>query len=176
MIMYFSCKHKLHFFVWLEYPLHFLIMIGILVSSFPGVAYGPLYYRALESAKCAGLRASKGNYSFKISLPLEAKRELQWWIDNFETATNPISRDPPQIFVQSDASLIGWSAVCDNVTTGGRWTAEESQLHINVLELQAAFFALQSLCSKESNTHIHLQLDNTTAVSYINAMGRNKSP
>ena len=82
-------------------------VIGILVSSFPGVAYGPLYYRALESAKCAGLRASKGNYSFKISLPLEAKRELQWWIDNVETATNPISRDPPQIFVQSDASLIG---------------------------------------------------------------------
>ena len=83
-------------------------MIGILVSSFPGVAYGPLYYRALESAKCAGLRASKGNYSFKISLPLEAKRELQWWIDNVETATNPISRDPPQIFVQADASLIDW--------------------------------------------------------------------
>ena len=151
-------------------------VIGILVSSFPGVAYGPLYYRALESAKCAGLRASKGNYSFKISLPLEAKRELQWWIDNVETATNPISRDPPQIFVQSDASLIGWGAVCDNVTTGGRWTAEESQLHINVLELQAAFFALQSLCSKESNTHIQLQLDNTTAVSYINAISGNKSP
>ena len=70
-------------------------MIGILVSSFPGVAYGPLYYHALESAKCAGLQASKGNYSFKISLPLDAKRELQWWIDNVETATNPISRDPP---------------------------------------------------------------------------------
>ena len=66
-------------------------VIGILVSSFPGVAYGPLYYRALESAKCAGLRASKGNYSFKISLPLEAKHELQWWIDNVETATNPES-------------------------------------------------------------------------------------
>ena len=33
-------------------------VIGILVSSFPGVAYGPLYYhgllnyRAFESAKC----------------------------------------------------------------------------------------------------------------------------
>ena len=26
MIMYFSCKHKLYFFVWLEYPLHFLII------------------------------------------------------------------------------------------------------------------------------------------------------
>ena len=52
-------------------------MVGILVSSFPGIAYEPLYYRALESANCAGLWASKGNYSFKISLPLEAKRELQ---------------------------------------------------------------------------------------------------
>ena len=75
-------------------------VIGILVCSFPGIAYGSLYYRALESAKCAGLQVSKRNYSFKISLPLEAKCALQWWINNIETATNPISHDPPQRFVQ----------------------------------------------------------------------------
>ena len=92
-------------------------VIGLIVASFPGVMYGPLYYRALESAKSEGLRAAKGNYSFKIALPPEAKLELQWWIDNIEAATNPVNRDPPHKCIQSDASLIGWGAVCEGVTT-----------------------------------------------------------
>ena len=31
-------------------------LIGKLCSSFPGVEFGPLHYRELESLKCAGLR------------------------------------------------------------------------------------------------------------------------
>ena len=38
------------------------------------------------------------------------------------------------------------------------------------LELLAAFLALQSFVS-QSNIHVRLKLDNTTAVSYINNMG-----
>ena len=74
-------------------------VIGIIVSSFSGVMDGPLYYRALESAKSEGLRAAKGNYSFKIALPSEARNKLQWWIDNIETTTNPINHDSPHKFV-----------------------------------------------------------------------------
>ena len=51
-------------------------VIGIIVSGFPGVMYGPLHYRALESSKSEGLRAGKENYSFKIALPSEARNEL----------------------------------------------------------------------------------------------------
>ena len=64
-------------------------VIGLIVSSFPGVMYDPLYYRALESAKSEGLRAAKGNYSFKIALPSEAKLELQWWIRNSHQSSKP---------------------------------------------------------------------------------------
>ena len=42
---------------------------------------------------------------------------------------------------------------------------------INLLELLAAFFALKSYCSKMENCHIQLQIDNTTAIAYINNMG-----
>ena len=41
-------------------------------------------------------------------------------------------------------------------------------VHINVLELQATLFALQSLCKNDTNVHIQMQLGNTTA---INSMG-----
>lgn len=60
--------------------------------------------------------------------------------------------------------------------TGGRWTDAETTNHINVLELQATYFALKAFCSNVSKTHIQLQIDNTTAVAYITNMGGSKSP
>ena len=48
----------------------------------------------------------------------------------------------------------------------------ESNCHINELETLAAFFfALKSFCPSMTNCHINIYIDNTTAVSYINAMG-----
>ena len=58
---------------------------------------------------------------------------------------------------------------------GGRWTSTEALRHIHILELQAAFFALKSLCHTVTNAHIQPQLDNTTAVAYLNKMGGCKS-
>lgn len=47
----------------------------------------------------------------------------------------------------------------------------ERKLHINVLELKAAFFALQCYAKKFRNCDILMRIDNTTAISYINKMG-----
>ena len=58
---------------------------------------------------------------------------------------------------------------------GGHWSEEESALHINVLELIAAFYALSSLCNDIRNAHIKLMVDNQTALAYINKMGGKKT-
>ena len=58
---------------------------------------------------------------------------------------------------------------------GGRWTPAEATAHINILELQAAFFALKSFASEVNDTHIQLQMNNTTAVAYLNNMGGSQS-
>jgi len=42
--------------------------------------------------------------------------------------------------------------------------------HINILELKAALFALQSLCGSETNCHILIKIDNTSAVACVNKM------
>lgn len=42
--------------------------------------------------------------------------------------------------------------------------------HINCLQLKAAKPGIQALCGKE-DVHILVQLDNATAVTYINDMG-----
>ena len=47
--------------------------------------------------------------------------------------------------------------------------------HINLLELQAAFFGLKSFADHTRGVHIQLQLDNTTAVAYVNNMRGSKS-
>ena len=46
--------------------------------------------------------------------------------------------------------------------------------HINLLELQAAFFGLKSFADHTRGLHIQLQLDNTTAVAYVNNMRGSK--
>ena len=37
----------------------------------------------------------------------DMKSELQWWVDNLERATCPISNGNPDIVIDTDASLTG---------------------------------------------------------------------
>jgi len=70
---------------------------------------------------------------------------------------------------------VGWEAVCGKTSTGGLWSLEEQGNHINYLELKAVLLGLQSLCALINGKHILVQSDNTTTVSYINAIGGIKS-
>jgi len=85
----------------------------------------------------------------------------------------------PTINLQTDASGSGWGATNGITAIGGKWNESEKHraLHneINYLELLAVFLALKSFCSDLSNIHIVVQVDNTTAVAYINGMGGTKS-
>ena len=49
-------------------------------------------------------------------------------------------------------------------------------MHINILELKAAFLTIQTFLKHRTNTSIKLRLDNTTAVAYINNKGGTRSP
>ena len=48
-------------------------IIGYLISSFPGVKFGALYYRYLEMDKIKALKQSKGNFDALMSV---SKKEL----------------------------------------------------------------------------------------------------
>ena len=73
--------------------------------------------------------------------------------------------------IESDASLTGWGAACQGQRTGGPWTEEEAQMHINCLELLAATFAVQTFMKQRTEATVLLMLDNTSAVVYINNLG-----
>ena len=146
-------------------------MIGLMVASFPGVMYGPLYYRQLEIEKVVTLKQNQGNFEASMILSDMARSDLHWWIENITDASNTAGRSNCQLIVYSDASLTGWGGVFNSITTGGQWTEDESQNHINYLEILACFLTLKAFCSQIKNCHVKTMIDNTTAVSYINSMG-----
>ena len=151
-------------------------LIGTLVSCFPGVEFGPLYYRHLEKNKSDTLKSNNSDFESAVSLTSQAKQEVLWWINNANSCPRPISHGNAQFTLQTDASALGWGGTrLDTTSTGGRWLPSEKSLHINELELTAVLFSLKALCKTFQDVHIQLQIDNMTAVSYIREMGGSQS-
>jgi hypothetical protein len=59
--------------------------------------------------------------------------------------------------------------------TGGNWTKDEAQHHINYLELLAVFLALKNFENSLAGKHVKVIIDNMTSLSDINHMGTSKS-
>ena len=74
----------------------------------------------------------------------------------------------------TDASSKGWGASLEGVSTGGHFKEQEKEDHINILELQAALFGLQSFYHV-LNCHFLLKIDNISAVACTNKMESVKS-
>ena len=110
-----------------------------------------------------------------MALSVQSKTELTWWVNNVLTASKPISHGSRDRTLTTDASNVGWGAVCGDTSTGGFWNLEEQRYHINFLELKAVLLGLKSLCGTFSEKHVLVQSDNTTTVAYLNAMGGIKS-
>lgn len=87
-----------------------------------------------------------------------------------------VLRRAPDMVIETDASNIGWGATCQESRTGGPWSRTESHLHINCLELLAATLAVKCFAKRANNIVIHLKMDNTSALTYINKMGGTVSP
>ena len=150
-------------------------VIGLIVSLFPGAEYGPLHYRVLEHDKINAIAANAGDFNMPMELSEASIQELLWWITYAPRAQKHICYPTPSMIIQADASKKGWGGAVDGRKIGRRWTPSEASKHINLLELQAAFFGLKSFADHTRGIHIQLQLDNTTAVAYVNNMGGSKS-
>ena len=85
---------------------------------------------------------------------------------------------PFDVTIWMDASKKGWGAAYLDRKTGGQWAMDEEKAHINVLELKAAYLAIQSFVKdmKSLPRHILLLMDNFTAVCYVNKRGSTRSP
>jgi hypothetical protein len=150
-------------------------LIGLIVSSFPAVFYGPLYYRNLERDKVLAL-SKNDSFDDDIHLSNDACDDILWWLRNV-TQEHGKSFDVCNIdlTVRTDASMDGWGAVCGKRKVNGRWSVTEGRFHINYLELLAIFLAIKHFCISRSGVAVLIMTDNTTAMSYVNEMGGMRS-
>ena len=83
----------------------------------------------------------------------------------------PIGTMDVEYYLYTDSSTQGWGAHLQELTASGIW----SQLHINVLELQAIWFGLKAFSQRVENAKVALMSDNTSAVAYLRNQGGTKS-
>lgn len=150
-------------------------VLGTMVSYLPGVELGKMHYRALENCKKLALHNSKGNFDQKMALDNGAIADVFWWVENIRGQCTLLSRTRPQFVISTDASKLMWGAVMGDAKTGGSWTVEEQDYHINVQEMMGSLFGLRALCSHLSDTHIRIKTDSKTGACYINNKGGSKS-
>ena len=66
-------------------------------------------------------------------------------------------------------------AACQGLSTGGSWSQQESQEHINVLELREAMLAIWTFTRRiPSVKNIRMQ-DSTVALCYLIKMGETRN-
>ena len=80
---------------------------------------------------------------------------MHWWINHLQQWNGrDIVPPPPDLIIQSDASLQGWGAACNGARTGGHWSVQERTLRINSLELLAGSFAIKAFAKHRSKIQI----------------------
>ena len=90
-------------------------------------------------------------YHQKVTLTTETRTELQWWAQEASAHNQtPVATQLPDMIIETDASLVGWGARHQGRWTGGQWSTEEKQMHINALELLAVSLALKTFVKGKS--------------------------
>ena len=83
----------------------FAKIVGRLAATLPGNRYGMLFLKNFEWAKAKALRRSRGKYEGQLTLTAPIKSDLQWWLDNIDSASKPMYLPNPSLTLYTDASF-----------------------------------------------------------------------
>lgn len=145
-------------------------------SSVTGVHLSK-YYFALKFIRRRLSDLNRGNVTRAsvVKIPPSVLEIFEKWRQ--EVLNSKPRRPPTHVGRHShtmftDSSKIGWGAVLiDDVTqqvrvVAGKWSTEEAQLHINVLEAKAVSKAMESFEGIEGSC-VNLRIDNTSVVATV---------
>ena len=149
----------------------FLSLLGKLSAAADFVILGRLHLRPLQMCLLSVLKPHILPLDHPVTINGMIWSHLQWWINpnQFETGTT-IHLPDPKFFLYTDACHFEWGAHLEPTILSfhGRWTEDQSQLHINMLEMMAIGLALKQAITFIHHSCIMISTDNTTVVSYIN--------
>lgn len=148
---------------------------GLLASFKLASEYSRIKARALQRL-LKGIDRTGNGFNKPVRISSEAREEAAFWSAAPVTAyKNRLVEPPISCVIRTDASKKGWGMQADNLRTGGRWSNEESKLHINILELKAIHLGLLTAFKTSKNIGIRIESDNTTAIAFINRRGGTRS-
>ena len=144
-------------------------LIGLLTATEKQVWSGRLHMRPIQWHVPEVLEKV-------IPVPQSLHPHLDWWSEESNVLRGqPLHPLQHVLQLFTDASNEGWGAHLGDSTARGVWSAIESRLHINFLELKAVLLALKSFEHLCRDQIVLVATDNTTVVSYINKQGGMKS-
>ena len=114
-----------------EVPLRTVASIlGNFTWAIPTIPFAQSHYRSMQHFYITESKRVGGDLKVKCTLSPGSIMDLKWWVSNL-SALNGKDFFPkiPDIEIFSDASMSGWGAVCDGVTTRGPWTTAQKSLH-----------------------------------------------
>ena len=143
-------------------------LLGHLVSLEKLVPYGRIRIRPIQWQLRLQWSQSKEKSSKLIPLDLQSRLAILLWTnrDNLRRGV-PIGTIDVEYYLYTDSSTQGWGAHLQELTASGIWSQDQSQLHINVLELQAIWLGLRAFSQRVENVRVALMSDNTSAVAYL---------
>ena len=151
--------------------LFWLQMLGRMASFKGLVPFSMLHMRLLQLCFQSQWNRSLP-VSTEVTFPVTLIPHLRWWLDRDNTCAGvPFHPPPIQVVLTTDASDFGWGGHIDDHQTSGQWNAEEQVEHINMLELRAVMYSLQSFVEMVRHKSVLVQTDNTTVAAYINKQG-----
>ena len=153
-----------------------LKLLGTMASMIAVVPLGLLKMRAFQRWTLSHRLCTRRHLRRMLATTPSCMSALLPWRDPaLLSQGSAIGRVTFRKVLSTDASLKGWGALCDSVAVRGVWSAAQSQLHINHLEMLAVFLALKHFCPALTGQHVLIRTDNTTVVSYINKQGGTRS-
>ena len=148
------------------------VILGHLSSLEKVVPLGRLRQRSLQWQLKGCWSQAADSPSLPVPLTEQVREDLAWWLDDRNlTQGVPLGTPVPEMLLFSDASRTGWGAHLEELLVSGVWSEEDTHLHINLLELKAAFFGLQEFQYRLVGHSVVLMSDNTTVVAYVNKQG-----
>ena len=152
--------------------------VGKTAATGRAIPLAPLHYRALQMLMNSVMPLDytqeeiARKYNTTLTLIPACKEDLSWWASLEKVPLGaPICNVPNS----TGALRCIWKGLGSSAqwlhTDGGLWSSKEATYHINYLELLATFLVTKALGKDWQEITVLLQLDNITAVSYINWKG-----
>ena len=153
-----------------------LRILGVMASTIQVMRLGRLHMRPIQLYLMHFWSPKLRDIKALVPVNSVLRSHFQWWLQEENVLEGVPLQPVPEVSITTDASLTGWGAVCLDKAVQGCWSEQESQLHINLLEMEAVIRAVRQFRMDLMGKAILIRSDNMSVVTYINKQWGTRSP